>query len=105
MSKIAVIGREEVVGGFKALGITVLPATDVIQAREKLEVASGGEYAVLYITEDLAHGLLDEIKELQKRPIPAVVLIPGSGGSTGLAASRMRELVKKAVGLDLLGRT
>jgi len=61
-----------------------------------------GGYAVVFISEDFAAGLKDILKELREQPLPAVALIPGAGGSRGLARERLRQNARRAIGADIL---
>jgi vacuolar-type H+-ATPase subunit F/Vma7 len=40
--------------------------------------------------------------EYGPRPLPSIVYIPGSQGSQGFARERVRRIVEKAVGADIL---
>ena len=58
MYKIAVLGDRESVMGFKALGLEVITAETVEEARRDLHaMAKDPEYAIIYLTEQLAEEL------------------------------------------------
>jgi V/A-type H+-transporting ATPase subunit F len=101
-SNIAIIGDKDSVLCFKAVGVSVFPTADVEEARKIFRRLIQGDYAVIYITEQLAMGLDDEIQKVAYQPLPSVVLIPNSKGSLGFGSRRIREVVKKAVGADIL---
>lgn len=101
-SNIAIIGDRDSVLCFKAVGVSVFPTADVGEARKIFRRLIQGDYAVIYITEQLATGLDEEIQKVAYRPLPSVVLIPNSKGSLGFGSRRIREVVKKAVGADIL---
>ena len=85
MYKIAVLGDRESVMGFKALGLDVITAETVEQARRDLhEMARDPEYAIIYLTEQLAAQMPDEVDKYKDRLTPAVILIPGKAGSLGI---------------------
>jgi V/A-type H+-transporting ATPase subunit F len=77
---------------------------DVDEARKVFQklIRSDSGYAVIFVTEQLAAGLDEEIQQVSFEPLPSVVLIPNSQGSLGLGARRIRDVVKKAVGADIL---
>ena len=55
MYKIAVMGDQDSIYGFAALGLVPFSITDPQTAEKKLrELAEGRDYAVIYITEALA---------------------------------------------------
>ena len=54
MYKIAVIGDRDSVLGFRALGLDVFPTEDTDAERRTLHRLAQEDYAVIYITEQLA---------------------------------------------------
>ena len=93
MYKIAVLGDRDSVLGFKALGLEVVFVEDADTARE--------DYAIIYITEQLAKDLTGEIARYKDAVTPAVILIPGKTGSLGLGASALQSAIERAVGADI----
>ena len=96
MYKIAVIGDRDSIYGFAALGLDVYPADDEQTGRALFRRIVEGEYAVAYITEKLAADLADEIEKLRFRPLPAVILIPGVSGNTGMGIQNVKKLGGKS---------
>ncbi len=101
MSKIAVLGQRDSVLGFRALGLTTVFADDRETAVKELHRLAREEYAIVYVTEYLAQQMMDEIDKYNDDPSPAVILIPGKGGSLGVAQTRLRRAVERAVGADI----
>ena len=99
MYRIAVIGDPDSVLGFKALGMEVCPAEDVEQARQAIHRMAKENYAILYLTEQLAAQLQPEIARYQD---PAIILIPGKEGSLGIGMANVTNAVERAVGADIL---
>ena len=100
MDKIAVLGDRESVLGFLALGLDVRPAETAQEGREALrELAQ--TCAVIFVTETLAQELAPEIARYKDDVMPAVILIPGKGGSLGLAGHALQAAVERAVGADI----
>ena len=105
MYKIGVIGEKDSVLGFIALGYAVHEANDLETASRLLStLVKSGEYAVIFLTEQLAVGLEEQLAEYKDMPLPAVVSIPGQAGSTGYGMSNLRSAVERAVGADILFR-
>ncbi len=102
MSNIAVIGDRDSVLCFRAVGVSVFPTTDDEQAKKIFQKLTRDDYAVIFVTEQLAAGLDEQIQKVAFQPLPSVVLIPNSKGSLGFGMGRIREIVKKAVGADIL---
>ena len=94
MAKIAVIGDRDSVLGFRALGLEVHTAEDSTEARHLLRKAAEEGCAAVFLTEALA-------APLQEALTPAIVLIPGKGGSLGLGETALHNAVERAVGADI----
>ena len=101
-SRVAILGDRASVQGFKVLGFEAVTAEDAESARAALRRLVQQDYAVIYVVEATAAGILDTIGEYADRPLPAIVLVPGSKGSLGLGMAKMKRAVEKAVGADIL---
>lgn len=102
MYKIAVMGDRDSVLGFRALGLEVFPLEDVTESRRTLHRLARNDYAVIYITEQLASQLTPEIQRYKDSVTPAIILIPGKSGSLGLGSGALQSAVERAVGADIL---
>lgn len=102
--KIAVIGDKDSILGFKTLGVATFPVTDADAALTALKAVAKENFAVVFITEEMARHLEEPIAELNKRFLPVVVPIPNNKGALGLGMARMKENVEKAIGADILFR-
>ena len=60
------------------------------------------DYAIIYITEQLAQQLKDELARMGESPLPAVIPIPGVYGNTGMGMRAVNESVIRAVGSDIV---
>lgn len=105
MYKIGVIGGPETVIGFKALGLDTFPVESADEAKKLLReiTAEDDSYAILYIQENLAAQIRQEIDKFKDSPVPAIILIPGREGSLGLGQQALKEAVERAVGTNILG--
>ena len=102
MYKIAVMGDRDSILGFRALGLDVFPCEDVAEARRTLHKLAHGEYAIIYMTEQLSRPLTDDIARYKDSVTPAIILIPGKAGSLGLGSAALQSAVLRAVGSDIL---
>ncbi|MCI8479073.1 MAG: V-type ATP synthase subunit F [Oscillospiraceae bacterium] len=103
MYKIAVLGDRDSVLGFQALGLDVFPAEKVEEAKHILhDLAKGGEYAIVYLTEQYAAHMQAEIGRYKDELTPAIILIPGKEGSLGIGMANVKSAVERAVGADIL---
>jgi V/A-type H+-transporting ATPase subunit F len=99
---VAVIGDRDSILCFKAVGVNVFPVTEPAEARKIFGELVRGNYAVIFVTEQLATELDEQIQEVAYQPLPSVVLIPNSKGTLGYGSRHIREVVRKAVGADIL---
>lgn len=102
MSNIAVIGDLESILGFKALGFNVHTASNPETAREILHQLAREDTAIIYMTEQLAQSIPNDIRKYQERITLAIILIPGAAGNLGIGLKQIRTLMEKAVGMDIL---
>lgn len=102
MHKIAVIGDADSILCFKAVGMETVPAGDAAQAAAALRELAEAGYAVILLTEQYAAPLSAELASYAEQPAPAVILIPGEGGSQGIALAAVKDAVERAVGADIL---
>lgn len=103
MYKIGIIGERDSVLGFMALGFSVHEAENSQRAGEILhEIARSEEYAIIFIVENYAKQLEDEISKYKDLPLPAIISIPGKQGNSGYGMENIRNSVIRAVGADIL---
>jgi V/A-type H+-transporting ATPase subunit F len=102
MYKIAVMGDRDSILGFQALGLEVFPQEDISEARRTLHKLAHSDYAVIYMTEQLAAQLTSDIDRYKDSVTPAIILIPGRSGSLGIGSSALQSAVERAVGADIL---
>ena len=102
MYKIAVMGDRDSVLGFRALGLDVFFTEDTDGARRTLHRLAGENYAVIYLTEQLAAGLGAEMARYKDELTPAIILVPGKEGSLGIGMANIKTAVERAVGADIL---
>ncbi len=103
MSKICIIGERDSVIGFMALGFSVHEANDAASAGEILKtLAADPENAIIFMVENYAMALEDEIAKYKDMPMPAIIPIPGKSGGVGYGMANIKSAVERAVGTDIL---
>lgn len=102
MYKIAVMGDMDSVLGFKALGLEVCPVNTPEEGHEALHRMAKENYAIIYMTEQLAAKLSSDIARYKDALTPAIILIPGKEGSLGIGMANVKNAVERAVGADIL---
>ncbi|OKY78116.1 MAG: Archaeal/vacuolar-type H+-ATPase subunit F [Candidatus Methanohalarchaeum thermophilum] len=99
--RIAVLGDEETVTGFKLAGVS---CSEVIESNQGFEEALNNldqDIGIIITTEDLAKENQETINEFKsgKDVFPLLVEIPSKFGST--KESEIMDLVKKAIGVEI----
>ncbi len=95
MYKIAVMGSQDSIYGFATY-------TDGAEAAKKLRELAENDFAIIYVTEELAAKMPNEIARFREEMLPAIILIPGVSGNTGEGISGVKKSVEQAVGSDIL---
>jgi len=102
MSKVAIVGDKTSVLGFKALGLDAYP---LVRAEDGLDIwdqIREQDYGVIFVTEPVYEVMEDLFKEVAEQVSPAVVVIPATTGGTGFGMEKIRKIIERAVGADIL---
>lgn len=102
-NKIAIIGDKDSILAFKAIGVEVFPIKNAFDASETLKKLAR-DYAIIFITEEIAESISEVVMRYKTRPYPAVIPIPGASGSTGYGMLGIHKDVEKAIGTDILNK-
>ncbi|MBQ8851645.1 MAG: V-type ATP synthase subunit F [Oscillibacter sp.] len=102
MYKIAVVGDQDSVLGFKALGLDTHPVESVDEAKRVVHTLAKENCAIIYLTEQLAAQMKDVLARYKDSLTPAIILIPGKEGSLGIGMANVKTAVERAVGADIL---
>jgi V/A-type H+/Na+-transporting ATPase subunit F len=111
--RIAIVGPREAVAGFALLGVDVVAATHADEAiahlyrlKKAMRIEDGRErnvYGVIFVAEDLLQQLSpDDERRLSRGALPAIVPLPSHRGATGYGLLRLKRIVERAVGSDIL---
>jgi len=100
--KVAVIGERDFIWGFKSLGFSAFPVTDVSQADSALEEIRKGGYLLVYITETFVGPLREKIDEVSRMAKVDITIIPGVQKKQ-LGLEKLRKIAIRAVGADIFG--
>ncbi|TFG33083.1 V-type ATP synthase subunit F [Candidatus Thorarchaeota archaeon] len=101
--KIAVIGDRDTVTGFRLVGVheCASPKSPDETRNLLLDYFRDPTMGLIIITEPLAQEVEDTIVELSQSPVPVILLIPDRNGSTGTYESVLKELIRRAVGIEI----
>lgn len=112
--KFAVIGNVSSVKLYQALGAETYAVTTLDGARAQAEslfrAARDDEnktpiYAVVFVEEDYYKQFPEDlIEKFSRKALPAVIPVPSpASGDDNFATNRLRKIVERAVGSDILG--
>jgi V/A-type H+-transporting ATPase subunit F len=99
--KMAIVGDGDSIMVFKAAGVNTFAAEDEKKAREVLRRIAK-DYAVIFLTENLARPLEEFLKRFDETPYPVVVSVPSASGSSGYGYEVLKSAMERAVGVDIL---
>lgn len=103
MYKVAVMGERDGIYGFASLGLDIFEVrTGNNENRRIFRNIAEGDYAIIYITEEIYSELEDIICEYNTKLTPAIIPIPSVKGNNGIGMSNVNSFVEKAVGSNIL---
>ncbi len=100
--EIAFLGDADSVLGFRALGVETIVPNDDDDARKQFERLVKQKTSIIMITEKMMDCLQEQMEEVVHMAIPAVVVLPGITGTLKRGEDTIRELIIRAVGVDLM---
>ena len=97
-TKMAAVGERDAVLAFQAVGLRVEP----VETPHAVNALAKEGYSIILVTERTAQGIEETISKYKTMPTPAIIPIPGAGGTSGYARAAMKANMEKAVGADIL---
>lgn len=102
MYKIAVLGDQDSIFGYSALGLDIFPINEAKEAEITFKKLTQMDYGIIYVTESTYEYIRHLAEEIRSNPLPAVIPIPGVVGNTGAGMKAVRLSVEQAVGSDII---
>jgi len=98
--EICILGPKELAEPFRAVGLASVLA-DKTDALAKATELAGSEYKIVFYAEGFYPLLRDFLLKRKGRMFPTFIPIPSPGEGERHAMQRVRELIKKAIGVDV----
>lgn len=97
--KLGILGEKKTIVGFRALGVE----TFGIGGKEDLErvFEDLDNFAILFITEEIAQEYEKELQRLEQRVLPAVLIIPGIQ-KTEIGKKGLKKIAERTLGSELV---
>ena len=102
-SRLAVAGRTETIAAFAAAGLAACPIEPGPEAAERLAALVESGYRVIFFTEDLLPHIGLLLGRYRRDATPCLVPLPL--GDSSASMTRLREVVRRAVGADVFVET
>jgi len=100
-----VIGERDIIRIFRAYAFDVYPVLDSISFNSKFqELLKDNIYDMFIITETYIVELNKESTQLVQETKPVILSIPTNKASASNARMMLSDLIRKAIGIDLLSR-
>ncbi len=101
--KVAILGQEDFVMPFSALGADTYAVSDVPDeiATTARKVAAG-HYSLIVLAENIAIHVEEAFAAAYKTATPCIVVVPFTTESTGFAHKALGEVLKTATGINIL---
>jgi V/A-type H+-transporting ATPase subunit F len=101
-SSIAIVADSDTVTGFRLGGIKeVHPVVDAEEAKEIIKNLTDQGFSIIITTEKIGDEIRDFIDIITKnRTLPIIVEIPDKTGPIKRASDPIKELVKRAIGIE-----
>ncbi len=97
-SELCVVGEEEMIAPFRAAGMDVYPLSK--NPNEDIESLIKNDYKIIFFPEDILKNLSGIFTRLKGQTFPLLISLPSSKGK-GESVERIKEIIKKAVGIEV----
>ena len=103
MARIVALGPAEEAMPYLAMGAELRETPTAAELGEALaELSRDASVAVALVPESQAGAAAEEIAEFRSRSRAALLVLPVSAGSHGLALAEMKTFLEHAIGVDLI---
>ncbi len=99
-SEICIVGSAEFVEPFRATGVAVYPVEER-NLKEVIETVIKKDFKIIFYEENIYPFIQNKEQELKGRVFPSFVPLPSIKTKERLATKRLKELIKRAVGIEI----
>lgn len=97
----AILGTEEEILLFNAVGIPAFPLKDVSEAEAAVTRLSKRQCKVIYVSEDLYEQIPDIVAKYKFSAFPILLPLPTGKNPKGVGLKRIAQNVENAIGIDI----
>ncbi len=102
MNPIAFLGDKESITGFKAFGVSTYIVDDPEKVKPVFDEVIKNQHKLVFITEDLADYLDDEINKYFTQAYPIISIFPGLKESSASGEEKILRIIELTVGSNIL---
>jgi len=105
MGRIGAVGPANLMLQFRGAGVMVRSVISVDEGIKAVSDLVKNGCGIIFVSDELLQGMGELIKHYSSEPWPVITGLPDIKGSTINSRNIIKELVKKAVGIDIAGLT
>ncbi len=102
MNPIAFLGDKESITGFRAFGVAIYIVDDSEKAKPVFDEVIKNQHKLVFITEDLAEHLEEEINKYFTQAYPIISIFPGLKESSSSGEEKILRIIELTVGSNIL---
>jgi len=100
--RIAIIGQASLINAFKLFNIETFPINSRADGQAAIKKISQENFVIVFVTEEWAEKLDEDLIELKEKTIPAVISLPTHLSQNDYGIKELKKTVERAVGSDIL---
>ncbi|MGR3309610.1 MAG: V-type ATP synthase subunit F [Candidatus Brocadiales bacterium] len=106
MFKVVAVGEKDLIIGFKAVGVELVPVKSPSEVDVVLEkLSQDTSVGLILITETIAEECLDVISSFRDESPVVILIVPSHLPTKHISMLEMKRDIEKAVGVDMLSKS
>lgn len=97
----AIVGTEDVITLFGAVGIEAVKINSINEADKALNKCSNEGKKIIFISEDVYEQIPEIIEKYSQKAYPIIMPLPLDEQCNGVGVERIRKSVEQAIGVNL----